>query len=230
MTSCCAEPLTATDLQDELRAMADFYRFLSNALLYEFSADQLEQLAQLPVPEGDSPVARGIAQLKQSVRTCGFDPRTELACEYARVFLSAGVYDGLTAEPYESVFTSEEQIMMQEARDSVVRLYREQGLQIDPELHMPEDHLGLELGFLAFMAQRASDAIDPHEPLAIAGELAADLTTMRDFAADHVLNWVPDLAKVVDEYARLPFYPALVRIVEAYTGTVVLNLEALLEA
>ena len=201
------------NLEEEMRSRAAFYRFLSDAILHEFTSDQVEAFRDIRVQDGlDEEIANGFSRIRRYLTTAGADPRTELACDYARVFLSAGVYDGLTAEPYESVFTSDEKIMMQDARDDVVRIYRENQVDVDEKLRMPEDHLGLEFEFLAVMAEKTADALDA----AKLDAATAMLVTQRDFLDHHILNWIDPLSEKVVEFAELPFYPAIMDIARAF--------------
>lgn len=222
--------LTVEELACIMDGCAAFYRFSSNALLHEFTKEQIAELKEMGVPEDASPAARdAFGAIKRYLAHCGADPRTDLAVDYARVFLSAGVYDGLTAEPYESVFTSEDQLLMQDSRDDAVRIYRQQGIEVDPELHMPEDHLGLELDFIATMASRTAallreanqgegggssegGATNNAEPDYSAVAEAARVQA--DFIEQHILNWIDALIEKVDEFSKLPLYPALMRIIK----------------
>ena len=61
--------------------------------------------------------------MKEYLRHRDSGTRQELAVDYARVFLCAGMYEQLMAPPYESVYTSEEHLLMQDARDSAVAFY-----------------------------------------------------------------------------------------------------------
>jgi len=260
------QDITAGELADEMRGRAAFYRFLSDAFLHEFTAEQIAAMKGIAAPAGVDPqIAEGFDAIRRYLSRAGADPRTDLACEYARVFLSAGVYDGLTAEPYESVFTSDDHILMQDARDEVVHIYRENGIDVDASLHMPEDHMGLELEFLALMADRTAKAIEtvrataPAAPAVGAGAsplvaapagsatasniadsadadiesiLASDdvatlIETQRAFVENHILNWADALAEKVDEFAKLPFYPAIMRILKGYVTDDRAALEAL---
>ncbi len=215
--------VTPDELAAAMRARADTYRLLSSVLLHELTDGQIARLRDVDASGlARGPVADGFAAIHRYLRRAGADPRTDLAVDYARVFLSAGVYDGMTAEPYESAFTSEDHLLYQEARDQVMRIYRENGFAVDPSLHMPEDHLGVELEFLARMASRTADAVDgapgadgDADPDAQAARLAA---VQAEFIERHVLNWVDDLTDKVDEFAELPLYPAFMRIVRGYAS------------
>ncbi len=206
--------LSQQDLTEYFQASAETYRFLSQALLKELSEEAIEHIAAAEFPDdtGNANLDRGYALVKRYFSFSSAERRTQLACEYARVFLAAGVYikERRTAIPYESVFTSDEHLMMQASRDDVVRFYREDGFQVDSALHEPEDHLSFELEYLSGMNSRA---------LALATEKDADglhrnVERQRAFIENHLLNWVPSLREVAQDYARLAFYLGLLFITE----------------
>ena len=53
---------------------------------------------------------------------------TDLAIDYVRVFIGHGIDAFSAAYPFESVYTSEKRLLMQEARDEVLAIYRSAGL------------------------------------------------------------------------------------------------------
>lgn len=57
----------------------------------------------------------------------------------------------LLAPPYESVYSSNNKIMMQRETLEVRDFYRQLGLACVDEGRIPDDHLGLEMEFLAFL-------------------------------------------------------------------------------
>ena len=81
-----------------------------------------------------STIDEGLAVIREYLRHRHGGTRQELAVDYARVFLGAGSYDRILAPPYESVFTSEERILMQDARDGAVSYYRRGGLDLPAEI------------------------------------------------------------------------------------------------
>lgn len=211
------EAITTAELAQAMEDRAGFYQFMSYVLLHEFTAEQIGQLKALGELGADGgAMAQEAATIRRYLARAGADPRTDLAVEYARIFLSAGVYDGLTAEPYESVFTSEDHLLMQDARDEVVALYRAWEVDIDPELHMPEDHLGLEFEFMALLAQRTAEALVSAGEAEDFAAVIRLLEAQRDFLNDHILNWIDGLIAKVEEFAQLPLYPALMRLARAY--------------
>lgn len=174
------------------------YRFLSAMLLDELTAEFLQAAAACPpvtegrlgnyfcsLPAGD---AAGIEQA-----------RIDAAAEFAALLLN------MSAAPvavYESVYTSPEHLMMQEARDQVLALYRAEGFRVDGWRHLPEDHLGFELEFMACLCARESQLAANLD----AAGLGRCRLAQRTFLADHLLTWVFDFCKDLDSKARSPLY------------------------
>lgn len=206
--------VTKAELTDYLQASQTTYRFLSQMLFRELNAEAIEALREQEWPRdtGNESLDRGYAQIRRFFSFAPTDARSQLAVEYARVFLAAGVFsqDVATAVPYESVFTSEGHLMMQESRDDVVRRYAADGFAVNPELHEPEDHLSFELEYLAHMSGRALRALE-HDELAA---VRANLERQREFIDAHLLNWVGDLHRVAGEYAKTTFYTGMLLVAQ----------------
>ncbi len=65
----------------------------------------------------------------------------ELAVDYVRCFIGGGMDAFSAAYPYESVYTSPKRLMMQEARDEVLAIYRSQGFDKAEGWKESEDHV-----------------------------------------------------------------------------------------
>ena len=128
------------------------------------------------------------------------------------MFLGAGSYDRILAPPYESVFTSEERILMQDARDGAVTYYRRGGLDLPADNTTPEDHLGFELQFAAALADCANEALDGDDGAA----LADAVSLARSFFVHHQQNWLPALCEAVDEFAKTDFYRGVAQMTRGY--------------
>ncbi len=198
--------MSHTELVEFFNDSADTYRFLSQVFFKELTADAVEELArgEYPTDTGNACLDKGYRLIKRYFSFSSTDRRTQLACEYARIFLAAGVFTkaAVTAVPYESVFTSEAHIMMQESRDDVVARYRADGFLVDPALHEPEDHLAFELEYLAEMNARAAALVEAAD----AAGLARNIERQIEFIDAHLLNWLPQLLETAQEYAKLAFY------------------------
>lgn len=189
----------------ENRARAEMYRLLASVFFRELDESQIATLkaAPLAAPE-EGRMKRGSDAVYRAFRLAAPDVLTRLRVDYARIFLAAGVYEGDTAVPFESVFTGEEGILMDEAREQVVAIFRAEEVTVDPELQSPEDHLSFELEFMAILSDRIAEAWEREDE----AEARRLMGVQASFAQDHLLNWMPDLAERVVSFAKEPFYPA----------------------
>lgn len=204
---------TKQEVLDFLNESADTYRFLSQAIFKELNDEAIAELASADFPSdaGNEHLNEGYRLIRRYFKFSAGDRRTQLACEYARIFLAAGVYvkNYHAAIPYESVFTSEGHIMMQESRDEVVAYFLHDGFQVNPDLHEPEDHLAFELEYLSVMSERAAALLEAGER----AEFAACITRQRVFVEQHALRWVPELTELARQSAQLAFYVGILLVV-----------------
>jgi putative dimethyl sulfoxide reductase chaperone len=126
--------------------------------------------------------------------------------EFNRLFVGPGK---LPAPPYESVWRSEDRLLMQAAAQTVRTFYRAHGAQnTRPE---PEDHLALELEFYALLQQRFAAGRDQRRHLA----------AQQRFLTEHLATWVPAFCNAVETHTHSPFYRSLAqstrRILQAET-------------
>lgn len=207
--------MTQQELLNFFNDSAATYRFLSQMFFKELNEEAIEELASAdyPTDTGNACLDQGYRLVRRYFSFSATDRRTQLACEYARIFLAAGVFakDAHTAVPYESVFTSEEGLMMQESRDDVVARYLADGFKVDPNLHEPEDHLAFELEYLSSMNERAAELAAQKDK---AG-LERNLTRQLEFINAHLLNWIPQLREVAQEYAKLAFYIGMLLVAQS---------------
>lgn len=190
------------------------YRFMAAVFYTELNSRQIEALREAPLPSepGNDRMERGASAIARYFRLASPDVETRLRVDYARVFLGAGVYEGATAVPFESVYTSEEGLMMQESRDQVVRMYREDGFDVEPSLQIPEDHLAFELEYVALLCDKTARTCGAGNEVE-AGRL---LERQHGFIENHLLNWMGLLAERVESYAQEPFYPAFMQYCMAF--------------
>lgn len=222
----------ASQLVEVNRGRAGFYRMLAQLYFKELTAEQVKHLAGMDfsgMSGDDETIAEGYADIRRYLRHANGGTRQELACDYAHTFLAAGNYETFAATPYESVFTSEMGLLMQEARDEVYKTFCSQHIQPDESLHLPEDHISFEFEFVATMLDRINDAI-LDGAFGHACELAQ---VVSDFHRDHRLNWIDDLCDSVDDVAQTRFYKGVGKVtrgfVHADTEVVADEIDALRE-
>jgi TorA maturation chaperone TorD len=103
---------------------------------------------------------------------------------------------------WESVYFSDEQLMFQERTMSVRYWYRRFGLETERVNQEPDDHIGLELSFVAHLATLALQALEEKNQARFESLWRAQ----KDFMKDHLLQWGPTWARLVIKYARSDFY------------------------
>ena len=123
----------------------------------------------------------------------------DLLWEYTRLFI--GPYR-LPCPPWESVYTSPKRLMMQEAAVEVQHIYRTTGLTINASDIMP-DHIGAELNFLSILFLRMNtEVVGKNDYIKIAEK----------FLNEHLMKWVPQFTRNMEEAADVLFYKALARV------------------
>lgn len=207
------------ELAHLLEGRGNLYRFLSRFYLTEVDEAFWTALRGMTFPDtADEPrMAEGWQRLAKVVASdLGPDPIETLAVDYARIFLSAGVSEG-AAYPIESVYTSPEHLVMQDAWEAVCRTYREAGFEKDPKTDVHEDQLGLELSFLAHLNDRllaaySAEGDDPERDAAYRNTLRASKT----FLTEHPLRWIADFCRDVRKCPGTDFYPAVSLLTEGF--------------
>ncbi|MGA7181273.1 MAG: molecular chaperone TorD family protein [Thiobacillaceae bacterium] len=134
--------------------------------------------------------------------------RERLGAEFTR--LISGIQEGLgPPPPFESVWR--ENRLIGESTVAVIQAYGQAGFaEIDLEAG-PQDHLSVELKFIALLALREAQAWQADDP-STARQRA---TQQLDFLHAHLGAWVPRWADAIIEQAREPLYAALAGLLKA---------------
>jgi len=132
----------------------------------------------------------------------------ELATDYANLFLGVdyAYHKKGIPHPSESVYLTG--YMYQDVIDEVFDAYLEAGVAKSSEFREPEDHVALEMYFMAHLCTKALEALN-------AGDLQSlrrHLERQRDFLTNHLLKWALKLADDVIESANTMFYKAVGKI------------------
>lgn len=195
------ENLITDETRDLMEQRAAVYEFLSIAFGEEVPLAFLASLRD-GAPALDGELGAFVASLADADDAALASLRTDLAAEYARIFL--GMSRSPVA-PYESVYTSETGLLMQEARDEVLAHYRREGFAVDEAVNLPEDHIAFEFGFMAGLARKTAAALDAGND----DEAQRLLDVQAAFVADHLTPWVPALTDDVAARAKMGFYRGL---------------------
>lgn len=204
---------TAGQLADLLDARARTYGMFARLYREEVDQEELDQLQgmRFPVATGNVGVDTGYRMLFNYLKGAWADSVTELAVDYVRTFIGHGVNGYSAAYPFESVYTSERRLLMQEARAEVLATLRENNLKAG-RWNEGEDHIGLEMEFMQRLSIRAADALREGDEDAAAEQLQRS----RTFMQDHLLNWMPMLTADMKKFSRTDFYKGLATLSMAY--------------
>lgn len=186
------------------------------ARLFNREVDEglLSCLRSMPFPAdtGSDDLDEGNRLMGEYLAKASADARTELAVDFARLFIVRKRSTKVAPYPNESVHTSEEHIVMDRARDEVRALYRAEGLKAADATRLGEDHIALELEFMQTLAERSAKACRESED----AELSRLLVVQAAFLDDHLLNWAPAFAEVMEETAQTGFYRGLAHLLTAH--------------
>jgi TorA maturation chaperone TorD len=103
-----------------------------------------------------------------------------------------------------------------------MEMYKSMGLEKVGKFTEPEDHIALELQFMAQLSGKTCEALKSKD------RAAAEkyLEVQRDFLNEHLARWVPKLIADIKKGARMEFYKAIAKITEGYVKT---DVEVVLE-
>ncbi len=111
----------------------------------------------------------------------------------------------------ESYYTSTDKLMMQDSRDNVLKLYKENGFEYQLESNEPEDHIGIELLFLSYLSNKLATK-----------EFASDeynkiLELHIEFLNIHVLSWIHGVLDKLKEFKESSdFYLPIIKFILGY--------------
>lgn len=221
MTQDAAAAATETATMDELIKLneqrAATYGLLSRLYRVEIDEPFLQELREMrfPTNTGNKNVDEGYRLLATYLSNTWDNSVSDLAVDYVRVFIGHGVDAFSAAYPFESVYTSEKRLLMQEARDEVLALYRSAGLDKQDSWKEGEDHIALELEFEQILAQRTTEALKKGDE----NEAVALLTMQKNFLEDHLAAWAPMMTSDMKRFASTDLYRGLAYVTDGFLAT-----------
>lgn len=133
-----------------------------------------------------------------------------LGSQYMRALIGPA---SLPAPPWESVYTSNDHLLFQEVTLDVRRAYVAQDCIPASYPHVADDHLSLELDFMAKLAERAMQAVERGD----GGEVGRLVTVQLDFLHNHLGVWVGAFAeRLATDAAR--YYACMARLTERFVA------------
>ena len=201
------------------------YLFLSKAQEVELTGEQidamrkgngplvdprsLEGLNNSDIKDGLELLSRAVAAMKGRKLE---DVQVELATDFAGVFL--GIRHEVVPHPSESAYSNSGRLVYQKERDEVMAMYREAGLDKVSDFTEPEDHVALELGFMARLARETASALEANR----INEARRYLELQKRFLNKHLMKWVPRLCADVLKAAASEFYQGVALVTRGYVS------------
>lgn len=211
-------PLTEQEFYERLecacRSREDMYSLLSRLYRSEVDEGLLAALRDTLFPAGEpgEPIEEGSYLITKYLSNPWADLETDLARDYVRCFIGNGLDAYSAAYPFESVYTSKRRLLMQDARADVLASYRACGFDKSAEWNEGEDHLSVELEFMAALSRRAADALSAGDH----ADAEKALKVQKSFMAEHVLRWVPLMLSDVGKFAQTDFYRGVALFTDGY--------------
>jgi putative dimethyl sulfoxide reductase chaperone len=116
----------------------------------------------------------------------------------------------LPAPPWESVYLSQERTLFQESTLKVRRNYLEYNFLPMNYPHEADDHLALELDFMAHLAQLSQEHFESEK----SEEVKKVLLDQKAFLNEHLLVWIGDFAEQIQHGKTQFFYPQMATLTE----------------
>lgn len=211
------ETVTIESLISLIESRATTYGLL--ARLYQTEVDEtlLHELHALrfPTKTGNVKIDEGYQLLATYLSNLWDHSVDDLAIDYARIFIGQGIDAYSAAYPFESVYTSEKRLMMQDARDEVLAIYRSMDLDKKKSWKEGEDHIAVELEFEKVLSERTLTALQENDE----DKAFSLLSTQLNFLNDHLLSWVPMMTEDMQKFAKTDFYRGLAFLTEGFLET-----------
>lgn len=158
---------------------------------------------EAPFAKDHEDVVKGLSLLKNFSHQYSLGDQNamilDLKSEYTRLFDHT---ERIPLAPWESVYLSKDHLLFQEQVLEVRNWYRTFDLEILNLHKEPDDHIGLELAFVAHLANLAVQAIEHKNQ----DELNRILDAKRRFLTEHVFKWMPTWCDLMLEYGKSDFY------------------------
>ena len=190
---------------DNLIAHELAFSFLGTVFHEPPSGELIQRLADenlfdaWPLESNQSNVVQGLATLREFTRTWRSDDLSSLKQDYQALFVGPGP---MLAVPWESVYRGEDHILFDVQTLQVRRAYQQFAMPT-PWLNVePDDHIGLEMRFIAYLCALGLAALDQNDPVALERILAE----CRRFLDEHLLQWAPACLSLVQQHAQTAYY------------------------
>ena len=196
-----------TDFEQTAKSMegiASLYGLCAACLSAEPSEELISELRAMrfPAHTGNEHIDEGYRDIATYFSRVGSTAVGELAADYSRTFIGGGIDSFSAAYPFESVHVSRKRLLMQDARDEVMAIYKAYGLEKSGQMKEGEDHIAYELEFLKALCERCAAALREGDV-----EQAESLArAQQGFMTDHLMRWVGKFTAQMRHFSKTDFY------------------------
>ena len=208
-------PAEPSELAEVLESRATFYEMLSSLYFKPLTQEEIDHMAETDFSaymELGGDFADGFNDIYRYLRRRNTGTRQDLAVDFTGAFTGTSAWEGKTAVPYKSVFTSEEGLMYQEGYHEVAAAFRHEAIKRREGLDWPDDHLSFMCQFMAIMSRRVEEDLEAGDY----EKAKKDLNSSRDFLDKHIASWFEDFADIANKLLKTRFYRGVIKITRGY--------------
>jgi len=110
---------------------------------------------------------------------------------------------------WESVYFNKERMVFQEETIQVRKWYRKYKLHVEHLYHEPDDHIGIELSFVSYLAKLGLDKIEQDD----FDGLKEILFDKKSFIEEHPFLWTPAWCDLIQKHGKTDFYKGIAYLV-----------------
>jgi TorA maturation chaperone TorD len=174
-----------------------FYEPPSGDLMRAIASDDL--FAAWPLTASNARMVQGLETLQAYTQGWSDDQFSSLKRDYERLFIGPRE---LLAVPWESVYRDAEGLIFATQTLEVRRLYQQYGMPVPKPGREPEDHIGLEMRFVAHLCAIGVQAVQNGQ----ADSLGSVIGGLRQFFDSHLGQWADQCLEKVQRHAETPYY------------------------
>jgi len=204
------------DVIEVNRERATLYNFLASIFRIEADEKLLDTIKSFSFQgidnDDENDINKGFNMLERYMANINPMTLLYLARDYARVFIGAGLESSGGAYPYESVYTSPDRLLMQEARDEIVKFYSSEKMERRENLNDPEDHIAFEFEFMSYLCSKLSESYEQNNKV----DIKKYQTKQENFFNHHINRWVELFCDDVIRISREDFYKAIALITKGF--------------
>lgn len=216
-----------TNRDSQCRALADLGKVIASAFAFEMKQAYMDVVMKdRDAWNFHELAAKGADMIADWLADGAEEDKEETAAaDFARAFLGAGVVNQVAAYPFESVYTSPTRLVMQDAYEAVRQLYHKYGFVKSEDCDLHEDHIALEIQFLAHLSGRAAKLFEEGKE----AEACDVLRLQKTFIETHIENWISRFCDDVRACPVSPFYKGWSYILEGFVFTLKGAIEDMLQ-